>query len=52
MTSLPPAVADSLRLPNYAWEVDKANLQKLVDLAVKYKVLPKSPNLDRLVQQK
>jgi NitT/TauT family transport system substrate-binding protein len=52
MTSLPPAVADSLRLPNYAWEVDKASLQQLVDLAVKYKVLPKPPNLDRLVQQK
>jgi len=52
MTSLPPAVADSLRLPDYTWTVDKAALQKLVDLAVKYKVLPKSPNLDRLVQQK
>ena len=52
MTSLPPAVADSLRLPDFTWTVDKAALQKLVDLAVKYKVLPKSPNLDRLVQQK
>jgi NitT/TauT family transport system substrate-binding protein len=52
MTSLPPAVADSLRLPDYTWTVDKAALQQLVDLAVKYKVLPKSPNLDRLVQQK
>jgi NitT/TauT family transport system substrate-binding protein len=51
MTSLPPAVADALRLPDYTWTVDKAALQKLVDLAVKYKVLPKSPNLDRLVQQ-
>ncbi|GAA1802409.1 MetQ/NlpA family ABC transporter substrate-binding protein [Luedemannella flava] len=52
MTSLPPAVADSLRLPDYTWTIDKASLQKLIDLAVKYKVLPKSPNLDRLVQQK
>lgn len=52
MAALPPAVADSLRLPDYTWTVDKASLQKLVDLAVKYKVLPKSPNLDRLVQQK
>src|SRR5687767_1169420 len=34
MPSLPAAVADSLRLPNYGWEVDKASLQKLVDLAV------------------
>ena len=52
MTALPPAVADALRLPDFTWTIDKANLQKLLDLAVKYKVLPKSPNLDRLVQQK
>jgi NitT/TauT family transport system substrate-binding protein len=52
MASLPPAVADSLRLPDYNWAIDKASLQRLIDLAVKFKVLPKSPNLDRLVQQK
>jgi NitT/TauT family transport system substrate-binding protein len=52
MAALPPAVADSLRLPDYGWTIDNANLRKLVDLAVKYKVLPKPPNLDRLVQQK
>jgi NitT/TauT family transport system substrate-binding protein len=52
LTSLPPAVADALRLPDYTWTVDKGNLQKLIDLAVKYKVLPKAPNLDRLVQPK
>jgi NitT/TauT family transport system substrate-binding protein len=52
MTSLPAAVADALRLPEYTWTIDKASLQQLIDLAVKYKVLPKAPNLDRLVQQK
>jgi NitT/TauT family transport system substrate-binding protein len=52
MKTLPGPVADSLRLPDYGWTIDKATLQKLVELAVKYKVLPKSPNLDRLVQQK
>lgn len=52
MPQLPAAVADSLRLPDYGWTIDKASLQQLIDLAVTYKVLPKSPNLDRLVQQK
>lgn len=52
MSTLPPAVADSLKLPDFGWTIDKANLQKLVDLALKYKVLPKAPDLDRLVQQK
>jgi NitT/TauT family transport system substrate-binding protein len=52
MTQLPAAVADSLRLPSYGWTVDKPSLQDLIDLAVKYEVLPTSPNLDRLVQQK
>jgi NitT/TauT family transport system substrate-binding protein len=52
MPQLPPAAADALKLPDFSWNVDKASLQKLVDLAVTYKVLPKSPNLDRLVQQK
>ncbi len=52
MPTLPPAVADALRLPAYGWTVDKSNLQQLVDLAVKYKVLPGAPNLDRLIQQK
>jgi NitT/TauT family transport system substrate-binding protein len=52
LTALPPAVADALRLPEYGWTVDKASLQKLVELAVKYNVLPGAPDLDRLVQQK
>lgn len=52
MTALPPAVADALRLPEYTWTMDKAGLQKLAELAVKFKVLAKQPNLDRLVQQK
>ncbi len=52
MPQLPPAVADGLRLPEFGWTVNKADLQNLVELAVKYEVLPGSPNLDRLVQQK
>jgi NitT/TauT family transport system substrate-binding protein len=52
MPQLPPAVADVLPLPDFGWDVNKANLQKLIELAVKYKVLPESPDLDRLVQQK
>jgi NitT/TauT family transport system substrate-binding protein len=52
MAQLPAAVADALRLPDYGWNIDKPSLQQLIDLAIKYKVLPKSPNLDRLVQQK
>ena len=51
MTTLPPAVADALKLPEFGWSIDKASLQELVELAVKYNVLPESPNLDRLVQQ-
>jgi NitT/TauT family transport system substrate-binding protein len=52
MPTLPAAVADALKMPDFGWAIDKTNLQKLADLAVKYKVLPKAPNLDRLVQQK
>jgi NitT/TauT family transport system substrate-binding protein len=52
MPTLPAAVADALKMPDFGWNINKPNLQKLVDLAVKYKVLPKAPNLDRLVQQK
>lgn len=52
MPTLPPAVADNLKLPEFGWTVDTSSLQKLVDLAVQYGVLPKAPNLDRLVQQK
>jgi NitT/TauT family transport system substrate-binding protein len=51
MPTLPPAVADSLKLPDFGWTVDTASLEKLADLAVKYGVLPESPNIDRLVQQ-
>jgi NitT/TauT family transport system substrate-binding protein len=52
MSQLPPAVADALRLPEFGWTVDQTTLQQLVELAIKYKVLPAAPNLGRLVQQK
>jgi NitT/TauT family transport system substrate-binding protein len=48
---LPPPVAESVRLPAFGWEVDRASLQTLAELAQKYKVLDKQPNLDRLIQQ-
>lgn len=52
MPQLPPAVADALPLPDFGWDVNTADLQKLIELALKYEVLPSSPDLDRLVQQK
>ncbi|GLZ60657.1 MULTISPECIES: ABC transporter substrate-binding protein [Micromonospora] len=48
---LPPPVADSVRLPAFGWDVDRQSLQTLAELALKYKVLDKQPNLDRLIQQ-
>jgi NitT/TauT family transport system substrate-binding protein len=48
---LPDAVADSVRLPEFGWEVDRAGLTSLADLAQKYGVLDRRPDLDRLVQQ-
>lgn len=48
---LPEAVADSVRLPEFGWELDRASLEELADLAVKYGVLDSAPNFDRLIQQ-
>ena len=44
-------VAESVRLPAFGWDVDRASLQKLADLAQKYRVLDRQPDLDRLIQQ-
>ncbi|GGM64699.1 sulfonate ABC transporter substrate-binding protein [Micromonospora sonchi] len=49
---LPEPVADSVKLPTFSWDLDRASLQTLAELAQKYKVLDKQPNLDRLVQQR
>lgn len=48
---LPPPVAESVRLPKFGWEIDRASLETLAQLGQKYKLLDKSPNFDRLVQQ-
>ncbi|MGC5029371.1 ABC transporter substrate-binding protein [Micromonospora sp. DT229] len=49
---LPEPVADSVKLPEFGWDLDRTSLQTLAELAQKYKVLDKQPNLDRLIQQK
>ncbi|GIJ27368.1 sulfonate ABC transporter substrate-binding protein [Micromonospora qiuiae] len=49
---LPEPVADSVKLPVFSWDLDRGSLQALAELAQKYKVLDKQPNLDRLVQQR
>ncbi len=41
-----------MKLPTFSWDLDRASLQTLAELAQKYKVLDKQPNLDRLVQQR
>lgn len=48
---LPEPVADSVKLPRFGWELDRASLAELARLAVKYEVLNKAPNFDRLLQQ-
>ncbi len=48
---LPDAVADSLRLPAFGWELDRAGLEQLAALALKYRVLDRQPDFDRLIQQ-
>ena len=48
---LPEAVADSVRLPAFGWELDRAGLEQLATLAQKYRVLDRRPDFDRLIQQ-
>jgi NitT/TauT family transport system substrate-binding protein len=48
---LPEAVADSVRLPAFGWQIDRASLETLATLAGKYRVLDRQPNFDRLIQQ-
>jgi NitT/TauT family transport system substrate-binding protein len=48
---LPDAVADSVRLPEFGWELDRASMETLASLAQKYGVLDKQPNFDRFIQQ-
>jgi NitT/TauT family transport system substrate-binding protein len=48
---LPEAVADSVKLPAFGWEIDRASLEALATLADKYGVLDRQPNFDRFIQQ-
>ncbi|MBX7267202.1 ABC transporter substrate-binding protein [Micromonospora sp. Llam7] len=48
---LPEAVADSVKLPAFGWDLDRASLETLATLAGKYGVLDQQPNFDRLIQQ-
>ncbi|ROO60741.1 NitT/TauT family transport system substrate-binding protein [Micromonospora sp. Llam0] len=48
---LPEAVADSVRLPEFGWELDRASLETLATLAGDYGVLDEQPDFDRLIQQ-
>ena len=48
---LPEAVADSVRLPAFGWELDRDGLEQLATLARKYGVLDRQPDFDRLIQQ-
>lgn len=48
---LPEAVADSVRLPEFGWELDRASLETLASLAGEYGVLDEQPDFDRLIQQ-
>ncbi|SCF26766.1 NitT/TauT family transport system substrate-binding protein [Micromonospora matsumotoense] len=48
---LPPPVAESVKLPAFGWDVDRASLQKLAELAQKHRVLDRQPDLDRLIRQ-
>ncbi|MFI7078382.1 ABC transporter substrate-binding protein [Micromonospora sp. NPDC049903] len=48
---LPEPVADSVRLPEFGWDLDRESLTTLATLAGKYQVLDRQPNFDRLIQQ-
>jgi NitT/TauT family transport system substrate-binding protein len=48
---LPEPVADSVKLPAFGWQLDRTSQEALANLAVKYGVLDKLPNFDRMIQQ-
>jgi NitT/TauT family transport system substrate-binding protein len=48
-TKIPPAVAKKIRLPLWPPQIDRAQLQTLLDYAVKYKVIEKPPKLDDVI---
>ena len=50
-SQIPPDVAKKIRLPQWPTEIDRAQLQELIDYAVQYKVIEKAPPLDELIWQ-
>ena len=48
-TKIPAEAAKKIRLPLWPTEIDREQLQQLVDFAVKYKVIEKAPPLDELI---
>ena len=51
-TQIPPEVADKIRLPQWPTEIDRDQLQELIDYAVEYKVIEKAPPLEELIWEK
>jgi len=48
-TQIPPDVAKKIRLPLWPPEIDREQLQTLLDYAVQYKVIEKPPKLDDVI---
>ena len=48
-TKIPPEVAQKIRLPQWPTEIDRDQLQELIDYAVEYKVIEKAPPLEELI---
>ena len=48
-TQIPADVAQKIRLPKWPTEIDREQLQQLLDYAVKYKVIEQAPPLDELI---
>jgi NitT/TauT family transport system substrate-binding protein len=48
-TQIPAEVAKEIRLPLWPTQIDREQLQQLIDFAVKYKVIEKAPPLDELI---
>ena len=51
-TQIPPEVARKIRLPQWPTEIDRDQLQELIDYAVQYKVIEKAPPLEELIWEK
>ena len=51
-TQIPPDVARKIRLPQWPTEIDRDQLQELIDYAVQYKVIEKAPPLEELIWEK